>query len=108
MVDGMTETVFTQDMTTQSTTTVRVAFQFTTDAPQDRAVLRRSLRDTLDTVADRYAGQVTKGTVHLEVNASSDVVSRFQSFMADLIDEGVEPDDMTVALARLGFGKVSA
>ena len=88
-------------------TTVRVAFEFTTDAPQDRAVLRRSLRDTLNTVADRYAGQVTKGSVIVRVDPEATVMARFQDTMEDLLNEGVDPDDITMALARLGFGKAA-
>jgi hypothetical protein len=102
MVDSMTETLFTEDMTTN---TINVTFQFTTDAAQDEAVLRRSMRDTLDMVADRYAGQVTTGSVRVEVNRECSTVRRFQSLMADLIDEGTDPDAITEALAYLGFGK---
>ncbi|MET0996029.1 MAG: hypothetical protein ABWY20_18970 [Mycobacterium sp.] len=35
---------------------------------------------------------------------TNDVVDRFQDVMCDMIDEGVSPDTITEALARLGFG----
>ena len=107
-VDRDAETLFTQDMTTTPTNTVHVAFEFTTQATQNEAVLRRSMRDTLDALADRYAGTITAGSVRVEVNREATVVRRFQSLMADMIDEGTAPDAITEALAYLGFGKVPA
>ncbi len=34
----------------------------------------------------------------------TEATARFKTLICDLVDEGVEPDAITQALARLGFG----
>lgn len=50
-------------------------------------------------------GDVYFNLVHLSASPADTVVARFQATIADLIDEGVQPDEISDALAALGYGE---
>lgn len=46
---------------------IEVSFKFETDAPQDEAAARRSIRRALDLLVRRYAGRVVPNSVRINV-----------------------------------------
>lgn len=46
---------------------IEVSFKFETEAPQSEGAARRSIRDALDDLVARYAGEVVEGSVLITV-----------------------------------------